>query len=334
MKIYNRDGWINWEYLCGLKKSFIMVVGPRGTRKTYGLMKYLIDKHKPFIYLRRLQSQMDICKTEAGNPFRKLNADYDYNISPKKRSKLAEFRSEGGEGYIVAIGVALSTVATIRGFDFSGYDYIVFDEAVPMTGEKPVKNEFEAFLNFYETVNRNRELQGSDAVKAMLLGNANQLVNPYYSGWKFTRTAIKMIRGHQMIYNTPDGSRCMVQLLDSPISKKKAETALYQNANNNFIAMAIDNTFRTDETMIGSKPLQEYNHIVSIGDIGIYKHKSKREYYVCGVTAKPYYDDYGMSLKLFRNDFCTLRIIYMMKKIFVFDTYETEILFRTYLKIE
>lgn len=334
MKIYDSNGWVNWNYLCGLSRSFLMVVGARGTGKTYGLMKWLLENKKPFIYLRRLQSQMDICKTEAGNPFRKINTDLGMDIAPRKRSKMAEFRTEDGEGDLVAVGVALSTVATVRGFDFSGYDYIVFDEAVPMVGEKPIKNEFDAFLNFYETVNRNRELEGKPPVMCILLGNANQLVNPYYSGWKFTKTSLKMLHGGQMIYTTPDGTRSMIQLIDSPISAKKGETVLYKNASDNFRVMAIDNTFRTDATNIGSKPLREYNHIVSVGELGIYKHKSRSEYYVCGVKSQPYYDDYGMSLRLFQSDFYLLRIIYMTKKIFVFENYESEILFRNYLKLE
>ena len=332
MKIYDKDGWVNWDYICRLDRAFVMVVGARGTGKTYGLMKWLIENHEPFIYLRRLQAQLDISKTESGNPFRKLNADLGLNIAGS-RGKIVEFRHDGGDGDIVSIGVALSTVATVRGFDFSGYKYILYDECVPMAGEKPIKDEFLAFLNFYETVNRNRELSGEPAVKCLMLGNANQLINPYFTGWKFTRTAVKMILRNQMVYNTPDNSRTMILLLQSPISKKKAGTMLYQNANDVFRGMALDNAFRTDETTIASRPLAEYSHVVSVGDIGIYRHKSKREFYVSNVTGKPYYDDYGISLKMFQSDFIMLKYVYMTGKSFVFENYENEIIFRELMKI-
>ena len=72
-------------------------------------------------------------------------------------------------GDVVAVGIALSVVANIRGIDFSDYDYILFDEFIPSDGERPIKREFEAFLNFYETVNRNRELEGKPAVKCFLI---------------------------------------------------------------------------------------------------------------------------------------------------------------------
>lgn len=334
MKLYEKNGWVNWDYICGLPSAFIMVVGPRGTGKTYGLFKKLIQEKQPFIYVRRLQSQLDISKSESGNPFRKLNVDIGCDVMPRPRSKMCEFRNENGQGDLVALGVALSTVATIRGFDFSGFNYIVYDECIPMVGERPIKDEFNAFLNLYETVNRNRELEGMNAVKCVMLGNANQIANPYFSGWHFTKTALKMLRGRQMVYTTPDQSRTVILLVDSPISSAKRGTSLYKNANDGFLSMALDNAFRTDETCIASRPLREYNHIVSVGEIGIYRHKSNKEYYVSNTVQKrPYYEDYGMGLKMFQSDFVLLRSLYMTGKRFVFESYENEILFRNYIKI-
>lgn len=331
MRIYDKNGWVNWADICKLDRAFIMVVGPRGTGKTYGLFKHLIEQNEPFIYVRRLQSQLDISKSEQGNPFRKLNTDMGREIIPHPRAKMAEF---GENEKIIALGVALSTLSTVRGFDFSGYNYMVFDECIPMVGERPIKDEFVSFLNLYETVNRNRELEGLPPVRCIMLGNANQLTNPYFSGWNFTRTALKMISGGQMVYNTPDNSRTMILLLKSPISDKKRGTSLYKNANDGFISMAIDNAFRTDATNIASKPLREYNHIVSVGEIGIYRHKSRKEYYVSATTQKtPYYDDYGISLKQFQIDYAMLRLLYMTQKNFIFESYENEIIFRNYIKI-
>ena len=221
MKIYDSNGWVNWEsILADGPWPFLMMVGPRGTGKTYGIMRYLIEHEIKFVYVRRMQTQLDMCATSSGNPFRKICADTGRTILPFRSGKLLEFRSDR-DAEPVAVGCALSTVATVRGFDFSGYDYIVFDECIPMAGEKPIKNEFSAFLNFYETVNRNRELIGEKPVQAFLLGNANKLANPYFSGWRFMKTSLKMLRGGQMVYRTPDGTRMMVMLQNSPISRKK-----------------------------------------------------------------------------------------------------------------
>ena len=332
-KIYDSNGWINWSYIIDQECAFTMVVGARGTGKTYGLMKELINRGEPFIYLRRLKTQIDSCSKVTGNPFKRLNIDCGLNILPYSIGGNVEFRKDEKDGQLVAVGLALSTVATIRGIDFSDYNYIVFDEAVSMVGEKPIKNEFDAFLNFYETVNRNREIIGEKPVQAFLLGNANKLSNPYFTGWHFMKTSLKMLRGKQMVYRTADGTRLMIMLQDSPISKKKAETAAYQNGSDGFISMAIDNAFRTDETKIKSEPLKEYNHIVSIGEIGIYRHKSERRYYVSSKVQTPYYDDFGIQLKMFRNDFIMLRVNYLIAKNVLFEDYESELLFREYFDL-
>ena len=330
-KVYDINGWVNWDYLINQGSAFTMVVGARGVGKTYGLMKYCLDQGRKFIYLRRLKSQLDQCANNAGNPFKKLNSDLNRNIKPKGTQGGVLF-DENGE--VVALGVALSTVANVRGFDYSDYDLIIFDEAVASEGERPIPHEFNAFLNFYETVNRNRELSGDKPVQAVLLGNANRLTNPYYSGWHFMKTALNMIHGNQMIWRSGDGSRLMVLLLGSKISDQKANTVLYKNASDGFITMALDNAFRTDGTNIRSMPIREFNHVVSVGEIGIYRHKSERLYYVSSLTQKgSFYDSYGMGLKMFQQDYWNLRILYMVNKIVYFESYECELIFREFFDL-
>ena len=328
-KIYDSSGWVNWDYILSQDEKFIAVVGARGVGKTYGIFQKLIKERKPFIYLRRLKSQLDQCAKLEGNPFKKLNTDLGTDIKPFSSGGTVSFRQTDKTGELFAVGVALSVVANVRGVDFSDIDYIVFDEFIASAGERPIKNEFAAFLNFYETVNRNRELSGKPAVTCIMLGNANTLVNPYFSSWHFMRTAVKMIAGGQMVWRSAEQSRMIILLLNSPISEQKRNTALYQNADNDFIQMAIDNAFRTDETNIKSEPLTEYTHIVSVGELGIYRHKSERKYYVSATQQKqPYYDSFGIGLKMFQQDFYMLRVHYMVSKNVWFESFELEIIFR------
>ena len=328
-KIYTSSGWVNWDYILEQQASFISVVGARGVGKTYGVMRKLIEEQKKFIYLRRLKSQLDQCGKLEGNPFKKLNEDMDRNIKPYSSGGIITFRDGDKNSNIISVGVALSVVANIRGIDFSDIDYIVFDEFISSDGERPIRNEFSAFLNFYETVNRNRELEGKKPVKCIMLGNANTLINPYFSAWHFMKTAVKMIIGNQMVWRSADNSRMVILLLASPISKRKADTALYKNANSDFIQMALDNAFRTDETNIRSEPLTEYVHMVSIGEIGIYKHKSERKYYVSSTQANtPYYDSFGIGLRMFQQDYYMLRVHYMVSKNVWFESFELEVIFR------
>ena len=61
-----------------------------------------------------------------------------------------------------------------------------------------------------------------------------------------------------------------------------------------------------------------------IGEIGIYRHKSERKYYVSSKVQTPYYDDFGISLKMFRQDFIMLRVNYLIAKNILFEDYESE----------
>lgn len=336
-KIYDVNGWVNWNWIMDDPSIIKMAVGARAVGKTYGCFKWLFQNKKKFIYLRRLKTQLDLCATDAGNPFNKVAADMGFKTKAVKREGMVYFRYDTEEGEDFALGLALSTLATVRGVDFSGYDYIVFDEAVAMANERPIKNEFSTLLNMYETINRNRgaaSLDDRPPIVLVMLGNANKLNNPYYTGWRFTKTALKMIRGGQMVYRTQDGSRLMLILLNSPISEQKADTALYKNASADFISMALDNAFRVDATNIRPEPLREYRHIVSVGEIGIYKHKSDRRYYVCSVQQKsPYYEAYGIQLKMFVQDYFMLRINYMAVKNIFFEDFENELLFREYFDL-
>ena len=72
-KIYNNDGWVNWDYILDQPASIISTVGARGVGKTYGVFKKFIKERKKFIYLRRLKTQLEQCATKEGNPFKKIN---------------------------------------------------------------------------------------------------------------------------------------------------------------------------------------------------------------------------------------------------------------------
>ncbi|MBO5869657.1 MAG: phage DNA encapsidation protein [Clostridia bacterium] len=341
-KIYTAEGWVNWEYLYSQTRLFCDVVGSRGTGKTYGLLKYAVENDLTFILLRRLQSQIQtIAGGSESNPFSKLNRDNDWTIQPIRKSGQTCFYStetdEKGKikatGRCLGYAMALSTVSTIRGGDWSNVDIIIFDEHIAMIGERPIKDEFNCFLHFVETVNRNRELLGQAPVKVFLLGNANQLCNPYYSGWGFMKTALKMIRGGQMLYRSKNGDRIMVLLLNSPISKRKKETALYQTENNDFIRNAIDNAFFTDATNIKSEKINGMSHIVSVGDIGIYRMKNGMYYVSETVQKNNYYNGQGIELTMVRKRYCLFPDLYLYGGI-QFENYDTELLFRAYFNQE
>lgn len=326
-KIYTAEGWINWNYLYTETKAFLMVVGARGTGKTFGLFKYILENNIRFLYVRRLKTQLDECASLEGNPLKSVNNSCGFDVQPKKRKSGVLF-IDSVTDQTAGYGVALSTFATLRGVDYTDVQCIVFDEAIAMSTQHSIKDEFTAFLNLYETVNRNRELTGRQPVKCILLGNANKLANPYFSGWHFMSTALKMIHGKQCMWRSPDGTRIMVMLVDSPISARKSQTALYKNSSKQFDSMALGNSFATDPTQVTSRPLKEYQHIVSVGQIGIYKHKSKSQIYVSSTISKNnYFNGYGIQLDIWRKQYILFKSLYYSRMI-MFQSFDVQLIFR------
>lgn len=336
-KIYDAAGWLNWDYLYPENRFIMAITGPRGVGKTYGLLKYIREHQLRFIYLRRLKSQLDTCVSgEESNPFRALNLDTGDYVRAERKNGNVRFvyqQEDTDAGQLLGYGAALSTLASIRGADYSDVDVIVFDEYIAMKHERPIKDEAGAFRNFIETVNRNRELFGRPPVKVFMLGNANKLLNPYFVDWHFMKTALRMIRGNQMMYRTRDGNRIMVMLLNSPISEKKRQTALYSDAGSDFISMAIDNAFETDETAIKPAKLTDCRHIVSIGSIGIYQLKSTGRHYISETVSRSnYYPENEINLTFFQARFAGLKTLYLYG-FCDFENYDCELLFRAYLGI-
>ena len=75
MQIYNDNGYVNIPGILEHEAAAIFIYGGRGTGKTYGALQHYIDNDKKFIYLRRLQAQVDIVKKDDMQPFRVLNDD-------------------------------------------------------------------------------------------------------------------------------------------------------------------------------------------------------------------------------------------------------------------
>lgn len=290
MKLYLDNGYVNIKGIIDLGLPFNFIVGGRGTGKTYGALQEMIDGSHKFFYFRRTQSQVDIISRPEFCPFKILNKNRDWNINTapitKYNNGFYNFIEIDGKqkpsgaplGYISA----LSTFANLRGFDGSDTDILIYDEFIPEKHERPIKEEASAFFNSYETINRNRELNGQKPLQVLALANANDLGNPIFMELKLINKAERMRRTGQEIsidYNKGIG---LFILNDSNISEAKANTALYKiTSGTDYNEMALGNNFADMESRsIKSMPLQEYRPIVTIGEITIYKHKNNKGYYI------------------------------------------------------
>lgn len=290
MSLYLDSGFVNMApIMTDRAHPFTFVWGGRGTGKTYGALEYVITERIPFAYMRRTQSQLDIINKPDFSPMKPilrahpdLHMDTDA-ISPKNAGWFLS-TEDHPEPWLAGITLALSTVSNLRGFDASQIELLIYDEFIPEVHERALKNEYEALLNCYETINRNRELQGRKALKLVCLSNSNVLVNPIFDGLGITKKVKQMRRrGSEVSYDDKRGI-ALYALDNSPISIRKRDTALYQltGIKSHFAEMALSNDFNSETgSRIESRSLSEYRPTVAVGDWCLYKHKSRVEWYAC-----------------------------------------------------
>lgn len=342
MQIYDENGYVNISKILEHEAVFIFIYGGRGTGKTYGTLKESVESQRKFIYLRRLQSQVDIAKREELQPFKKLNEDLGWNIQPFPVNKYISAFYEtdiNDDDKVIPVGsskglmTSLSTFSNLRGVDGSDIELMILDEFIPELNERPIKGEADALFNAYETINRNRELNGEPPIKLLCLANSNRIDNPLFMELGLIRKAEQIRKnGNEFIY---DAKRKMllIDLYMSKISEDKAETSLYKlTRGTEFYNMAIKNAFINEERgRIESKNIKEYKPVVNIGEITVYKHKSKFEYYVTSFkSGSP--ETYGTGEKdraRFKKRYFKLWQAYMKNKI-VFEEYINEVLFDSY----
>ena len=273
---YLDSGYFDITRLDRYNIPFSFVVGGRGVGKTFGALQYVYKNNKRFVYLRRTQTEIDLITQPAYNPFKPITQD----VTVRKLTKYSAgfYVNDNCIGY----SLALSTVSHIRGFDASDVDYIIYDEFIPEEHARPIKAEGAALLNCYETINRNRELANKSPVKLWCFANANKLNNPVFLSLGLINQVMKMQDNQQEFFIDNNRGFLILLLSHSPISTAKKQTALYRLAHGTgFDTMAIDNKLISEGiATIGSRKLAEYTLLCSIGEISIYRHKSKREYYV------------------------------------------------------
>lgn len=347
--MFDKNGYLDFDYIMNNSLTYTFICGGRGIGKSFGALKYVIDHDIRFIFLRRTQTQIDMIKQRDMNPFNALQITLgdNYAVATKKLNKnitacyRAELNPDSGIyepcGQVIGYMMALSTIANIRGFDASAVDCLIYDEFIGEKHERPIQEEGSAFLNAIETIARNRELSGKKPLKVLALSNSNMLANPLFVELKIVSECEKMLNKKQQIKSLPARDLTLIMLDITPISEKKVQTSLYKLAgrDSSFTHMAIDNEFTKEEmTDIKSLSLKEYKPVVSIGELNIYRHKSRNEYYVSGhISGTPtQYDTGAMELKRFKHDYYYLWLAYLRRAV-IFESYIYKVLFEKYFDI-
>lgn len=266
-------------------RVFNLFLGGRGIGKTYSAIAYMVNSGKKFLYVRSTEKQIQLSLSpDRGNPFKKWADDNKRKIFIRRGDDINDIVEEkqgedGPEEIIIGYAAALSTFENLRGVDFSMIDLIIWDEFIqtrPFTFDA-----FRAFLNLYESVNRNRELTGSEPVRVFFLANTQELNSPILAGFDLISEIENMKRSGQARSSRGD---IYIELCDSEISGLKSKSVLYRNLpeEDQYKREALHNEFsRNDFTGIGKpKNLREYRPLCNIDDLCVWTHKSRRQYYV------------------------------------------------------
>ena len=283
MSIYLSSGYLDIAKILSYGLPFNFIVGGRATGKTYGALKYAYESHTRFILMRRTQAQTDLINKPEFNPYKAINTDLGSDIQVKSISKYNSRIFEPAEDGEQLLGYtcALSTISNMRGFDASDCKLLIYDEFIPERHERPIKGEGAAFLNAYESINRNRELKGEPPLQVLGLANAFNIANPIFMELGLVGRCEKMKNSDQELFIDRERGILLVLLQHSKISAAKADTALYRLSSGSYSDMALSNDFIYNSTdNIKAQALKEYKLLCTVGEISIYRHKSKREYYV------------------------------------------------------
>lgn len=345
MQLYTPEGWV-WvssirEEARASGLPFVVIFGARGTGKTFGFIDELRLQHPTtFLYMRRTQVQVDLINSPDLTPFKDLDAKRGCLTAIKKINRYigGVYQAELVDGVKTAVGqplgytVALASVHNIRGYNMP-IDELVLDEFCPEKGERPIPDEFDVFRNAYETLNRNRELEGRPPIQTWLLSNSNMLGNAYFIGLRIVEIVDWMKREKICVRKIPERGLMIINLEASPISQKKSQTALYKlTGEDQFTKMALHNEFsREARSKTGRLPLRELLPVVQLGELQIYQHKSRRQWYgSCHRSGAPeIFGTDDASLARFRAKYGWLWEAYI-DDLIIWDSYLPELLFRKF----
>ena len=352
LDLYTAEGWVNYPALFDLadkRKIWLFVLlGPRQVGKTYGINKEVLERGLNFIYLRRTDKEFKtICASPKLNPFTKykdLGFDIDIAKSGPITYSIGEYETtDSGKVKILkerGVGLTLSNIASIRGFDGASFTDIVFDEFIP---EKIVihrKAEGDAMLNAYTTINGNRELEGKPPLRLWLLANAFDIQSPILDAFGLVPILEKLMRTGKE-FTVTDTGICLVYFKSKKVIDKRRQTALMKHLQQTsssgaqeFLDMALDNKFAYDRLeMVQPKDIRGWKPHIKMCGLFVYS-LGPMALYVCRSPFQDKTDTYGPADKKRCNVEHPEMFAYYNLGRLTFDSVQSMIVFKKFLEID
>ena len=278
--MYLENGYLDIGRAMDKGQVLNIIIGGRGTGKTYGAIKWCIENGKRFVLMRRTREQAELISKPEFSPIIPVLNDLGIEYTLNKKLGHGMTGIELDEK-LFAVVIGLTGISNLRGFSASWVDVIIFDEFIGERHERPIQNEDAAFFNAYETLNRNRELEGREPIRVMMLANANQISSVYLSALGIMPQIERMLKKGIPEYINPKRGIYLLIMKSSPISARKQNTALYKFTNAAFNDMAISNEFSiSGKEFIRPQNTLSLQPLFAWGNLHFYKIKGSRNWYV------------------------------------------------------
>lgn len=168
----NNEIYYNYNRIISYDALLNILIGERGVGKTYGasklVVKEFIKKNRQFVYLRRYKTELSKSSKKFFTELIKNNEFPEHQLEVRGSTFMID---EEVAGY----SMTLSTAQQLKGTNFTGVRYIIFDEFLIEEGQGHyLKNEVLSFLGLIESVARMHD------IKVFMLANAVSEINPYF----------------------------------------------------------------------------------------------------------------------------------------------------------
>lgn len=343
--LYTEEGWVNIPALSCVNAWCYVIIGKRQVGKTYGTLKHMLRQGTPFVYMRRTETEFAaIVSDDSLNPFNPFEVD-GLPVGIVKNGKISYAigemeQDENGNAQMtkkLGLGLTLTSISRIRGFDGSIYTDIVYDEFIPERIVVQRKAEGDALLNAYVTLNGNRELNGKPPLRLWLLANAFDIGNQVLQELGLVQTVADMSRKGEE-YRLLDTGIAIVMPKSEGITDKRKQTQFMRHMSkqkdSKFYKMAMENKFSyNDLSQVRPMSIKGMRPEFVINDLYCYKYE-RLHWYICTSPFESYkkYADTDVGKAQFRKDFPLIQAAFNLGQIYFSDA-SALIAFKKYLDI-
>lgn len=271
--------------------AILIIVGGRGTGKTYSTLRFVYEEKHRFIFMKRTNADVDLMCERLNNkdkeftidisPFKSLNRDFNWNVRAYKM-----FNGFGGfwnctpDGEPVGdpVGYILSfnAISKFKGYDLSDCDYIIFDEFIPLPYERVNRHEGIELMDLYRTVGRAGNILTGKILKLICLANATTVSCPVLNDLELADVMVDMGTKNENVRYLEDRGILIHKIEDiNGFREQEAKNPIYKAMRGTkWAKMSLDNDFAyNDFSAVGRMSLKGMKCLLLV-------HRGQRTYYI------------------------------------------------------